>query len=222
MGLNTVLFGSPGVGKGTYTQILRDIYSLPHISTGDLFRDNIKNNTKLGIKAKKYMDKGELVPDEITTNMLKERLENDDAEDGFFLDGFPRTLPQAKELDKITKIDAVINYIADDEVIINRLSGRRICRNCGYIFHVKNVPPKKEGICDKCRGKLYQRDDDKPEAIKERLEEYRKKTKPVLDFYNKKGIVHQIDANKDINDPEAHIIEDTQEALEKLMNEEGE
>ncbi len=173
---------------------MKEKLNVPHISTGDLFRENIKKETDLGLKAKKYMDLGELVPDEITTSMLKERLAG---EKGFLLDGYPRTIAQAESLAAMTEIDLVLNFAADDEVIIQRLSGRRICKKCGTIFHVVNLPPKKEGVCDSCGGELYQRDDDKPEAIKERLEIYREKTAPLVKYYQEKGLLRTVKVNED-------------------------
>tara|TARA_Y100000310_G_C20445498_1_gene698191 strand:+ start:90 stop:743 length:654 start_codon:yes stop_codon:yes gene_type:complete len=217
--MKIALFGSPGVGKGTYASKLKEIYNIPHISTGDLFRAEIKQQTELGKKAKEYMDKGALVPDEITIGMLKNRLDKQDCQNGFLLDGFPRTVEQAEALDKITTLDAIINYFADDKVIIQRLSDRRLCRKCGAIYNLKNVPPKQEGICDKCGGEIYQRDDDKPKSIKERLEVYRTQTKPVLEYYEKKGLLQKVDANTSITDPNNHIIEDTQKILDNLKGE---
>jgi len=214
--MKVALFGSPGVGKGTYAQILREQNKILHISTGDLFRAEVKEGTVLGKEAKKYMDAGKLVPDEITIGMLKKRIAQKDAKNGFMLDGFPRTVEQAQALDKITKLDAVINYIAKDETIIQRLSGRRICRKCATIYHIKNVPTKKPGICDKCGGEVYQRDDDLPESVKKRLVVYHSQTKPVLDYYKKRKILFDVDANLDISDPKAHMVEDTQEILNKL------
>ncbi len=214
--MKLILIGSPGVGKGTYASRLQAIYHIPNISTGDLFRTEAKQNTPLGKQAKKYMVAGDIVPDDITIEMLKKRIKLPDAKKGFMLDGFPRTIPQAEALNKITKIDAAINYVADDKVIIGRLSGRRTCRKCGSIYHIKNIPTKKEGICDKCGGEIYQRDDDKPAAIKERLKVYHEKTKPVLAFYKKEGILHEVDANIDANDPKFHVIEDTQKILNKI------
>ena len=214
--MNLIFLGSPGVGKGTYTARVKEKYGLVHISTGDLFRDNMKNNTPLGQEAKKYIDEGNLVPDEVTINMVKERLNQDDAKNGFILDGFPRTIEQADALETFSKIDAVINFVADDDVIIRRLSGRRICRKCQTIFHVDNIPTKVDGVCDKCGGEVYQRDDDKPEAIKERLIVYEKQTAPLIEYYKNKGLLHVIDANVDINDPNCQIIQKTEEVLDRL------
>lgn len=214
--MKVALFGSPGVGKGTYAARLREDNKLLHISTGDLFRAEVKESTPLGKEAKKYMDAGKLVPDEVTIGMLKKRIAQKDAKNGFLLDGFPRTVEQAEALDTITKLDAVVNYIAKDETIIQRLSGRRICKKCAAIYHIKNVPTKKPGICDKCGGEVYQRDDDLPESVKKRLVVYHSQTKPVLDYYKNKKILYEVDANLDISDPKAHIVEDTQDILNKF------
>lgn len=193
--MNIIFLGAPGVGKGTYTSRVKEKYGIPHISTGDIFRENIKNNTSLGKEAKSYMDAGKLVPDEVTINMVKERFKQPDAKKGYILDGFPRTIPQAEALSSFSKVDVVINFVAKDSTIIQRLSGRRICRKCQAIFHVKNIPPKVEGICDKCGGEIYQREDDKPEAIKHRLKVYSDQTSPLIDYYKKKNLLHVIDAN---------------------------
>lgn len=196
--MKIILLGSPGVGKGTYASMIKDKYHLVHISTGDLFREEMKKGSEVGKKAKGYIDKGELVPDELTLSLLKKRLEQKDAKN-FLLDGFPRTISQAQELEKITKIDLVINFYASEKVILQRLGGRRICRKCGAIFHLVNRIPKKPGICDECGGELYQRPDEMPEVIKDRLNIYHKKTKPLEDFYRKKGLLKEIKAEVDMN-----------------------
>ena len=198
--MKIILLGSPGVGKGTYASMIKDKYHLVHISTGDLFREEMKKGSEVGKKAKEYIDKGELVPDELTLSLLKKRLEQKDAKN-FLLDGFPRTISQAQELEKITKIDLVINFYASDKVILQRLGGRRICKKCGAIFHLVNKIPKKPGICDECGGELYQRPDEMPEVIKDRLNIYHKKTKPLEDFYRKKGLLKEIKAEVDMNAP---------------------
>jgi len=208
--MKIVLLGSPGVGKGTYATALKTILKVPHISTGDLFRNNIKEQTELGKKAKEYMDKGDLVPDNITTDMLKERIKN---ETGFLLDGFPRTIPQAESLEEISKIDLALNFIADDNIIIQRLSGRRICKKCSAIFHIKNIIPKVENTCDHCQGELYQRDDDKPEAIKERLRIYQEKTAPLIDYYKKRGLLKEVKVNEDFGSHREMLIERIMKAI---------
>lgn len=208
--MKIVLLGSPGVGKGTYATAIKDILKIPHISTGDLFRENRKNNTELGKKAQEYMDKGDLVPDEITIEMLKERIAN---ETGFLLDGFPRTIPQAEALDQITKIDLALNFTADHDIIIQRLSGRRICKKCGAIFHLQNIIPKVENICDHCGGELYQRPDEKPEVIKERLKVYQEKTAPLIDYYQNKGILKTVQVNEDFSTHKEEIIKRIMDAI---------
>jgi len=193
--MNVVILGSPGVGKGTYAKILSEKYDIPRISTGDLFREAIRDETELGKKIKDYVSRGDLAPDEITIELVKGRLGRDDCKNGFFLDGFPRTVAQAEALEKFKKIDKVLNFVASDWVILSRLGGRRTCRECGAIYHIEEIPPKVEGICDLCSGKLYQRSDETPQAIKNRLRVYREKTKPVLDYFRRKGLLADIDAN---------------------------
>ncbi len=189
-----ILLGAPGAGKGTHAKQLSSILGIPHISTGDIFREEMKNNSELGKEVKRYVERGELVPDEIVNKIVKKRLSQDDCKKGFILDGYPRTVPQAIALDEIVKelslpLKKVINLVVGEEEIIRRLSGRRICRNCGAIFHIINMPPKKEGICDYCGGELYQREDDKPEAIKHRLAVYHKQTEPLIRYYEEKGLL---------------------------------
>ena len=207
--MNYIFLGQPGVGKGTYASRVIEKLGILQISTGDLLRGAVKQGTETGIKAREYMDSGELVPDDIVITLLKERISQDDCGQGFILDGFPRTIKQAEALDdQGIKIDAVINLIAPKEIIIQRLSGRRVCRKCGAIFHLKNIPPKVNGICDRCRGELYQRDDDKPAAISERLDVYVRKTAPLIDYYKEKGILRKIDARgEDIPQIVGNIIE---------------
>jgi len=214
--MNIILLGGPGVGKGTYATKLKKIYNIPHISPGELFRQHMKNQTDIGKQIKQFMDSGNLVPDEITISMVKERLAEDDAKNGYLLDGFPRTIPQADALATFAKIDVVINFFAEESVTIARLSGRRTCKKCGEIFHLRNIIPKQEGICDKCGGELYQRADEKEEVIKERLEIYEEKTKPLVEYYKNKGLLQKVDANLDVNNPDFHVIEDCQEILDKL------
>jgi len=181
-----------------------------------LFRENIKNKTELGNKAQQYMDQGKLVPDEITISMLKNRISQDDTKKGFMLDGFPRTIAQAEALDNLIDIDAVLSFEAERQTILNRVSGRRICRNCGAIYHTRNKPPKQEGNCDACGGEVYQRSDEKPEIFGKRLQAYDEQTSPLIGYYKKKGILYSIDANADMNSPDFHVIEDCQEILDKL------
>lgn len=214
--MKIVLFGPPGVGKGTYASRLKEIYDLAHISTGDLFRDNIKNQTDLGMKAKEFMDKGKLVPDEITINMLKNRISKDDTKNGFMLDGFPRTIVQAKALDDLIVLDAVLSFEADKQIILERVSGRRICRNCAKIYHIRSIPPKQEGICDVCHGEVYQRSDEKKEVYARRLLAYDEQTSPLIEYYDKKKILYRINSNEDITSPDCHIIDDCRQILDKI------
>ncbi|MDH5391438.1 MAG: adenylate kinase [Candidatus Bathyarchaeota archaeon] len=193
--MNIVMLGSPGVGKGTYAKILSDKYNIPRISVGDLFRKAIRDETELGKKIRGYVSRGDLVPDEMVIELVKERLQEDDCKNGFFLDGFPRTIAQAEAMEKFKKVDKAFNFVASDGVIMSRLGGRRTCRECGAIYHVENIPSKVEGVCDRCGGGLYQRSDETSQAIKNRLRVYREKTKPVIDYFRKKGLLADIDAN---------------------------
>ena len=193
--MNIVLLGPPGIGKGTAASKLSKKLGIPTISTGDMLRENVAQKTELGLKAKSYMDKGLLVPDEVVIEMMKERLQKNDCKNGFILDGFPRTINQAEKIGEEVKIDRVINIQANDEIIIDRLSQRRVCNKCGFIYHLVYIKPKKEGICDKCGGSLYMREDDKVEAIKERLKVYRNQTEPLIDYYKKKGILADADGS---------------------------
>ncbi len=202
--LKLVLMGLPGAGKGTQAEKIVEKYHIPHISTGDMFRAAIKNGTELGLKAKSYMDKGDLVPDEVTNGIVRDRLAEDDAKAGFLLDGFPRTVEQAKELESIlrdlgTELDAVININVDQDVLIERLAGRFICPTCGKTYHSIFNPPKVEGICDLDGSKLYQREDDKRETVENRLAVNLKQTKPLLDFYKETGKLHDINGEQDID-----------------------
>jgi len=207
--LNLVFLGPPGVGKGTYAKELSKRYNIPHISTGDIFREEIRKGTELGKKVKSYVERGELVPDEIVIEVVRKRLSQDDCKRGFILDGFPRTINQAIALDSIVKVDLVFNFVAPKSVIIERLSGRRICQKCGAIYHIKFNPPKRPGICDKCGGPLYQREDDKPEVIEERLRVYEKQTAPIVDYYRKKGILVEVDASRNMEE----VIKDCEQIL---------
>lgn len=203
--MNIILMGLPGAGKGTQASKIIKKYPIPHISTGDMFRLAIKNETELGQEAKSYMDKGELVPDSVTVGIVKERLSQSDAKEGFLLDGFPRTVEQAEALNDImdelgTQIDRTINVDVDEEELMNRLTGRRICEVCGTAYHLVFNPPKQEGICDLDGGKLYQREDDNPETVANRLEVNLKQTQPLLDFYKEQNVLVNVDGSKDIDD----------------------
>ena len=198
--MNLIFLGPPGAGKGTYASRLAVKLNIPHISTGDIFRENIKNQTELGKLAKTFIDKGNLVPDEVTINMALGRLKQPDCENGFILDGFPRTVEQAEGLENSgTKIDFVINFLVPEQILINRMSGRRTCNKCGQIYHIINIKPKQEGICDKCGGKLIQREDEKPDVVKDRLIVYADKTTPLIEFYENKGLLKNIDGNRKID-----------------------
>lgn len=203
--MNLVLLGPPGAGKGTQSVVLSKEYRIAHISTGDLLRESIKAGEDLGLKAKSYMDKGELVPDDIVVGMVVDRLKRADASKGFMLDGFPRTLKQAQELDKSLseigfEIDMVVYFETSEKVAVERLSGRRVCKNCGFNYHVKNIPPKKEGICDKCGGVLFQRPDDNEATVRNRLKVYEAQTKPLIEYYNKKGLLKKVSGDMGVHE----------------------
>jgi adenylate kinase len=189
------MLGAPGAGKGTQAKMIADKYSIPHISTGDIFRANIKNGTELGNKAKTYMDQGLLVPDELVVDLVVDRVKQDDCEKGYVLDGFPRTIPQAEMLESLVSDIKVVNFEIQDEIVIRRLSTRRTCKACGANFNVLTLPPKVEGVCDKCNGELYQRDDDKQESIMNRMDVYREQTEPLINFYKEKGKITDLDAS---------------------------
>ena len=205
MSMNLVLMGLPGAGKGTQAQYIVNDFDIPHISTGDIFRAAMKNETPMGLQAKQFIDKGELVPDEVTNGIVKERLAQDDVKDGFMLDGFPRNLAQAEALNQMLevdgkKLDAVINIHVDPEVLVDRLGGRFICRNCGATYHKLYNQPKVEGTCDVCGShEFYQRDDDKPATVKNRLAVNIKLNTPLIDFYEKQGCLYQINGEQDID-----------------------
>ena len=203
--MKIIMLGAPGAGKGTQAKRIAEKYSIPHISTGDIFRANIKNNTELGQKAKTYMDKGELVPDELVVDLIMDRFKQPDAANGYVLDGFPRTIPQAEALDKALsangeKVDYAINVEVPDENIINRMGGRRACVGCGATYHVQFNAPKVEGICDTCGEKLILRDDDKPETVKNRLSVYHDQTQPLIEYYNKKNVLREVDGTQAMDD----------------------
>ncbi len=197
MSMNFIFLGPPGAGKGTLAGQVSEEYGLPHISTGDIFREAIKNKTPLGVKVKSIIDAGGLVSDEVTCALVDERLKKDDCKKGFILDGFPRTIPQAEALEKMCADVKVVNFEVGNELIIARLSNRRVCRKCGTNFNVKFMPPKVEGVCDKCGGELYTRDDDKLESITNRLDVYRKQTEPLIGFYRNLNKITDIDSGRD-------------------------
>ncbi len=203
--MKIVMLGAPGAGKGTQAKMIAKEYGVPHISTGDIFRANIKEGTELGHKAKSYMDAGALVPDELVIDLVVDRLSWDDAKGGYVLDGFPRTIPQAQALTKALKdkgesLDYAIDIDVPDENIIERMGGRRACIACGATYHIVNIPPKNEGICDECGKELILRDDDKPETVKERLNVYHEQTQPLIDYYKGEGILRDVDGTMDMSD----------------------
>lgn len=209
--MKIIMLGAPGAGKGTQADKICAKYNIPHISTGDIFRANIKNNTELGQKAKSYMDKGELVPDELVVDLVVDRIKADDCTNGYVLDGFPRTIPQAEALDAALaaindKVDYAINVEVPDENIINRMSGRRACVACGATYHVVHIPTKVDGVCDKCGAELILRDDDKPETVKNRLNVYHEQTQPLIDYYTAKNILHEVDGTKAMEDVFSSIV----------------
>ena len=203
--MRIIMLGAPGAGKGTQAKLIADKYKIPHISTGDIFRANIKEGTALGMEAKKYMDQGQLVPDELTVKILLDRVAAEDCKNGYVLDGFPRTIPQAEVLDKaLTElgeaVDYAINVDIPDENIIKRMGGRRACVACGATYHLEHIPPKTEGICDRCGKELILRDDDKPETVSKRLQVYHDQTQPLIDFYARKGVLKEVDGTREMNE----------------------
>ncbi len=207
-----VLLGPPGVGKGTQAERIQKEMKLAHVASGDLFRENMSNETELGVLAKTYIDKGDLVPDEVTIAMVKDRIQRPDYAHGVLFDGFPRTLAQAEGLDKMLaddgyRLDGVLYLYASDEVLVKRLSGRRICRNCQTPYHIVFNPPAKQGVCDVCGGELYQRDDDKPETVLARLHVYHNQTAPLIDYYRQAGLLKEVDGGGDMETISAAIIE---------------
>jgi len=210
--MNIVFLGPPGAGKGTQAKILIDKFGIPQISTGDMLREHRAKGTELGKKAQEYMDKGQLVPDEIILGMVKERLSQPDCAKGFILDGFPRTVAQAEALDKILsemgkKLDFALALVVPDELLVERLTGRRTCKGCGMMYHIKYKPPKVEGKCDVCGGELYQRPDDNEETVRNRLKVYHESTAPLIDYYKKQGILKEIDGSKSIEEITAQLLQ---------------
>ncbi|MGI6551303.1 MAG: adenylate kinase [Syntrophomonadales bacterium] len=217
--MNVILVGPPGAGKGTQAETIVEHFKIPHVSTGDMFRDAVRQGTELGKRAQEYMNAGKLVPDEVTIGIVKERLSQPDCDKGFLLDGFPRTVVQAEALDGIMdslgkKIEVVVNIAVPDEIIVERIVGRRSCKKCNTVYHTKFNPPKVEGICDKCGEPLFQRADDQEETAVQRLRVYAEQTNPVLDFYSKKGVVKDIDGNR----ARSAVWEDVKKALESYDN----
>ena len=209
--MKIIMLGAPGAGKGTQADRIAQEKGIPHISTGDLFRANVGGGTPLGLRAKEYMDKGALVPDELTVEMLLDRVSKDDCAEGYVLDGFPRTIPQADvlkaELDKLgDKVDYAINVDVPDENIVRRMSGRRACPKCGATYHIEHIPPKKEGVCDKCGSDLIIRDDDKPETVQKRLSVYHEQTQPLIDYYEREGILRTVDGTRDMEQVYSDIV----------------
>lgn len=209
--MKIIMLGAPGAGKGTQAKKIAEKYSIPHISTGDIFRANIKNGTELGKKAKTYMDQGLLVPDELVVDLVVDRVKQDDCSNGYVLDGFPRTIPQAEALDKALAamgeaMDYAINVEVPDENIVRRMSGRRACVDCGATYHIVYAPTKEENICDNCHGELILREDDKPETVQKRLNVYHEQTQPLIDYYTKEGILKSVDGTKDLEEVFADIV----------------
>jgi adenylate kinase len=208
--MKLVFLGPPGAGKGTHAKILSEKYSIAHLATGDILRRNIQQKTPLGLKAKDVIERGGLVSDDLVNAMMVQEIQNLGNNQGFILDGYPRTLGQAEALDEFIKsrraqLDAVVNFTTSEKVIIDRLSGRRVCSECGFNYHVRNIPPKKEGICDQCGGKLTQRKDDKPETIRHRLEMYCKETKPLIDYYKNQNLLYDVPGDYDVKELQAAL-----------------
>ncbi|SHF02221.1 adenylate kinase [Alkalibacter saccharofermentans] len=213
--MRIILLGPPGAGKGTQAANIVEAYKIPHISTGDIFRKNLKENTPLGLKAKEFMDKGLLVPDELVVDLVKDRLLEKDCEEGFMLDGFPRTVFQAEALEKELgsmkiELDAVLNIEVDQDLLLQRITGRRICKSCGATYHVSFNPAKKEGVCDLCEGELYQRADDVEETVSKRLQVYNEQTQPLIEYYKGRGLLVDINGQQDID----RVFEDIKKALQ--------
>ncbi len=204
--MNVILLGAPGAGKGTQAVRIAAAMNIPHISTGDIFRKNIKEKTPVGLKAKSYIDRGQLVPDEVVVEIVQQRIDEDDCKNGFLLDGFPRTIAQAEALDRLTNIDNVINLEVDLDKLVDRITGRRVCEKCGESYHVST---KKDDICEKCGGKLIQRADDTEETVKSRLNVYKNETAPLINFYKKQGVLKNVDGMKSIEE----VFEEISKAL---------
>jgi len=212
--VNLIIFGPPGAGKGTYTSRLSTLLKIAGIATGDIFRGEIKQDTALGKKVAPFVNTGELVPDDIVIGVLEKRVKESNSKKGFILDGYPRTVQQAQALDKLAKIDAVIRIIVPEWIIVERLSNRRICRNCGEVYNLRYLKPKIEGVCDKCSGQLYQREDDKPEVVKERLKVYERQTQPLIDYYKRKIPILEVE-NTEIDAPPEKTIDKIMDKLRK-------
>ena len=210
--MNIILLGAPGAGKGTQASKIVDAYKVPHISTGDIFRENIKNQTPIGVLAKSFIDKGQLVPDEVTCKIVEDRISKEDCKNGYILDGFPRTIAQAEELDKIAKIDLVININVDHALLLDRLCGRRVCKDCGESYHISRLDGKTD--CAKCGGELYQRKDDNPETVQQRLDVYNVQTAPLIAYYTNKGIIFNVVSD---STPEA-VFEKVSKKLDAMKN----
>lgn len=213
--MNILITGAPGAGKGTVSSFIKERFNIPHISTGDMFRENIKNNTEVGKLAQQYMEQGKLVPDEVVIEMIKVRLAQDDCKGGYLIDGFPRTINQAEALEELVNkincpIQLVINLNIDFDALLNRITGRRVCKKCGSVYHVVSNPSQIEGVCDACGGELYQRADDTEESLVTRLDSYKNNTAPILDFYRVHGLVVDVDVNRPINE----VLKTIEEVLE--------
>ena len=210
--MRILILGAPGAGKGTQATFIKEEFNIPHISTGDIFRENLRNETELGLKAKSYMNEGKLVPDDLTIELVKDRLSWEDAKNGYLLDGFPRNLNQAESLTKFldeagVRLDAVVDIETDKDALVKRICGRRMCKDCGASFHVEFNPPKQEGVCDHCGGELYTRDDDNEETVLKRIGVYEKETSPLIEYYDRFGIVLKIDGNRSVDEVKASIID---------------
>lgn len=215
--MNIILMGPPGAGKGTQADFIKENYPILHISTGDMFREAVSNATAMGLEAKKYMDAGQLVPDEVTIGVVEERLSKPDCAEGFLLDGFPRTIPQAEALDQVLakmnkKVEAAIDISVPEEILLDRMTGRVSCSKCKTVYNTKFSPPAVAGVCDKCGGELVQRSDDKAETVKNRLQVYLDQSQPLLNYYEKKGVLYSLDGNRNTQE----VFKDVQQVLEKF------